>query len=193
MSTLSLATKPLIEDPVCQGDIFKNVKYSFIDSESDNDVEILEYEFPLAIVVSQACDVTAMNGVVETMHGKAIKYMPTVLLCPIYDKNIMKTGEHVIDVFEDLNYTLEKENIYNSNEWKIVAKDWHYRYHALEVKIGDEKVIENAAIDFKHYFTVPITYLFKNKNDRVARLDDIFSEQITLKFATFLTRVAIPD
>lgn len=193
MSTISQASIPADNDLVCQGDIFKNVKFSFIDSENDDSVEILEYEFPLAVVISQACDVTAMDEVFTSKQGKATKFMPSILLCPIYDKSIVKSGDHVIDVFEDLNINLEKEIIYNSNEWKVALKDWHYRFHALTIEVNNKKVIENAVVDFKHYFSVPSSYLVKNKADRILHLDDLFSEQLTLKFATYLSRVAIPD
>ena len=54
-------------------------------------------------------------------------------------------------------------------------------------------VLENAILDFKHYFSLPMSYLLQHKEDRILHLDDIFAEQITLKFATYLSRVAIPD
>ena len=53
-------------------------------------------------------------------------------------------------------------------------------------------ILDNALIDFKHYFTVPASYLMKNRNKRAFHLEDIYAEQITLKFATYLSRVAIP-
>lgn len=62
----------------------------------------------------------------------------------------------------------------------------------LEVSSDTKDVIENAVIDFKHYFTVPMTYLIAHKKDRILHLDDLFAEQVTLKFSTYLARVAIP-
>ncbi len=57
----------------------------------------------------------------------------------------------------------------------------------------DENVVLNdSIIDFKHYFSVPASYLVENRQNRVFRVDDLFAEQITLKFATYLSRVAIP-
>ena len=35
-------------------------------------------------------------------------------------------------------------------------------------------------------------YLISHKKDRPLHLDDLFAEQITLKFSTYLARVAIP-
>ena len=82
--------------------------------------------------------------------------------------------------------------IYFKDDLKTADKDWHYRFHSLTIETGAEKVLENAIVDFKHYFTVPISYLISHKKDRLLHLDDLFAEQITLKFSTYLARVAIP-
>lgn len=193
MSTTSIASIPAFDDTVCQGDIFKNVKYSYIDSESDDSVDVIEYEFPLAVVISQACDVVAMDEIVSSGKGKPTKFMPSILLCPIYDKNTTKSGEYVYDVFDKLSLSIEKDPVCSSSEWKVAQKDWHYRFHALEIKVDDKTVIKDSAVDFKHYFSVPMSYLVSHKEDRVYHLDDLFAEQLTLKFATYLSRVAIPD
>ena len=37
-----------------------------------------------------------------------------------------------------------------------------------------------------------MTYLIAHKKDRILHLDDLFAEQVTLKFSTYLARVAIP-
>lgn len=67
MATKSKAFRSRSTDQICQGDIFKNVKYSYIDSEDGESVNIVEYEFPLALIISQACDVIAM----EDYSGRA--------------------------------------------------------------------------------------------------------------------------
>ena len=46
MSTISKAKKSQLDDQICQGDIFRNVKYSYIESEDDEGVNVVEYEFP---------------------------------------------------------------------------------------------------------------------------------------------------
>lgn len=193
MATKSKAHKCQISDPVCQGDIFKNVKYSYIDSEDTEGVNIIEYEFPLAIVVSQACDVIAMDKIISNNSGKPAKFMPSILMCPIYEKNLAKTGEHIKGIFNELNLKFEAENTYQKDDYKVAERDWHYRIHALTVMLDDKPVIENAVIDFKHYFTVPMSYLISCKDKRILQLENLFAEQITLKFATNLARMPIPD
>ena len=114
-------------------------------------------------------------------------------MCPIYDTTLAKQGEHICDALELMNIAIVKDNLFNSHEKKVADKDWHYRFHSLEIEYEGNIALDNSMIDFKHYFTVPISYLLHNRSDRVFRLDDIYAEQITLKFATFLSRVAMPD
>ena len=192
MATKSKAYRSELTDQICQVDIFCNVKYNYIDSEDNEGVNVVEYEFPLAIIISQACDVIAMESLVQSKSGKPAKFMPSILMCPIYEQNAAKSGQHVRDAFDQLSLNFVSENAFKSDDYKVAERDWHYRIHALTVEVGENTVIENAVIDFKHYFTVPMTYLVAHKNNRLLHLDDLFAEQITLKFATYLTRVAIP-
>lgn len=192
MSTKSLVSVPAITEKICQGDVFKNVRYNYIDAEDDDNVDVVEYEFPLAIIVSQACDVIGMDDIFSTGRGKPTKFMPSILLCPIYNKTIAKKGDHLSDVFYELDISLINEDVYHKDDYKIAERDWHYRFHVLELALNETSVLSDAIIDFKHYFSVPISYLKKNIDNRLYHLDDIFSEQITLKFATYLSRVAIP-
>lgn len=192
MSTTSKAFKSQLTDKICQGDIFRNVRYNYIDSEDDEGVNIIEFEFPMAIIISQACDVIAMEDVVNNKSGKPAKFMPSILMCPIYDKSASKSGDHIKDAFSLLSLNIVEEPIYFKDDLKTADKDWHYRFHSLTIETGAEKVLENAIVDFKHYFTVPISYLISHKKDRLLHLDDLFAEQITLKFSTYLARVAIP-
>lgn len=193
MSTSSKAQYSEIEDIICQGDIYKNVRYSYIESEDDDGVNVVEYEFPLAVIISQACDTISMEQIVNKGTGKPTKFMPSILMCPIYDKNSVKSGLHIEEAFMVYQYEFIKEDTFQKDDYKVAERDWHYRYHALQVKVDDEIVIDKALVDFKHYFTIPMSYLVKHKNERVLHLDDIFAEQLTLKFSTFLSRVAIPD
>ena len=192
MATTSKAAKSQDMDQICQGDIFQNVKYSYIDYEDDKDVNIIEYEFPLALIVSQACDVIAMDEIMSKKGGKPSKFMPAILMCPIYACDAAKSGKHIQDAFNELGLRFEQENTFQKDDYKVATRDWHYRIHALTVESDEKIVIEDAVVDFKHYFTVPMSYLVSHKCDRLLHLEDLFAEQITLKFSTYLARVAIP-
>ena len=192
MSTNSNAIIPKTDDPICQGDIYKNVRYNYVDNDDGDTVRIMELEFPYAVIISQACDVIAMEQMFANKSGKVTKYMPSVLLCPIYDKALAKSGEHIKDILAELSIQVDDETTYKTDDYKVAERDWHYRFHALTVSVGNEIVLQNDIIDFKHYFTLPMSYLVAHKKDRILHLNDLFAEQLTLKYCTFLSRVAIP-
>ena len=192
MATKSIARKPASEEALCQGDVFSNIKYSYINEETDEYVDITEYEFPLAVIVSQACDVTSMSQMQSENNGKPTKFMPTILLCPIYDGQAVKENKHLTDIKDKIGITLIDEKFYTSKERDITQNDMHYRFHRLEVENDGKMFIENGLVDFKHCFSVPASYLLKNRDKRLYRLEGLFAEQVTLRFATYLSRVAIP-
>lgn len=195
MSTISKAKIIPANNNICQGDVFKNIRYTYIEAEDNESVQVVEFIFPMAIIISQACDVNSMGEMILTKEGKATKFMPSILMCPIYDVNIAKRTNHLNKVFTELE--IEKldgksDVLFNSSEFNVAENDWHYRYHALTVEVEGKKILENVFIDFKHYFTIPASWLIKNRSDRLFHIENLFSEQITLKFATYLSRVAIP-
>ncbi len=192
MPTISKATIPEFGEQICQGDVFKNVKYSYIDSEDDESVDIIEFEFPYAIIISQACDVISMEKMIDSSTGKPSKFMPSILLCPIYNKDTAKKGDHIKEAFDTLKINFDAEDVYKSDDYKVSQRDWHYRFHSLTIEVENKEIIKDAVVDFKHYFSIPMTYLIKHKSDRILHIDNLFSEQLTLKFATYLSRVAIP-
>lgn len=196
MATTSLAHIANPVNQICQGDIYKDVHYSYISEDNEDSIEIIEYTFPLAVVISQACDVDFMSRIIETNSGNLNKFMPSILMCPIYDREEAKTMNHIAAAFDELSISKEKSDspLFNRREGEVIDKDWHYRFHALTVTESSTKriLIENALIDFKHYFTVPASYLYRNKHNRLYHLESLFAEQITLKFSTYLSRVAIP-
>lgn len=195
MATTSLAVFNDKSENICQGDVFQNVKYNYIDFESDDTVEVVEFTFPMAIIISQACDVSSMGEMIREQSGKATKFMPSILMCPIYDIDIAKKTGHLNTAFRNLKLRKtdgQSDYLLYGDDTKVVNKDWHYRFHSFTVAINKKIILEKAVIDFKHYFTVPASYLMKNRENRIFHLEDLYAEQITLKYSTYLSRVAIP-
>jgi len=192
MATKSLANKIAPEDDLCQGDVFSNIKYSYIDAETDEYVDITEYEFPLSVIVSQACDVTFMSQMQTEKNGKSTKFMPTILLCPIYDGQAVRDNKHLADINSKTDIVLDTEKFFTSKERDVTKNDMHYRFHQLDVEVDGNAVVDNGLVDFKHYFSVPASYLLKSRSQRLYRLESLFAEQVTLRFATYLSRVGIP-
>lgn len=192
MATTTIAKRVGINEPICQGDVFRNVKYSYLESEEDEIVNIIEYEFPYAIIVSQACDVTYMSELQSSSAGKATKFMPSILMCPIYDISMLQEVNHLPDFITQNMYRITKEKFFPRKEVDFAKNDMHYRFHILNVKIGEELIMEEAVIDNKHFFTVSPKYLEQARSNRAFSLDCLFAEQVSLKFASYLARVAIP-
>ena len=180
-----LECKP--EDLLCQGDIFKEVNYGYMAGE-----EYIEFSFPYAVIISQACDVNFMDTIVRNKEGKATKFMPSILLCPVYNTQEVKDGKYV-ELFSDLKLNLIQEPVYNSKDQEVIRKNWHYRFYQFDIELKGDIILQDKTVDFKHYFSVPANILIENIGDRVCHIDDIFAEQFTLRFASFLCRVAIPD
>ncbi len=196
MATITLATRIGEKEIISQGDVFRDVKYNYIDLEKDDVIEVIEYVFPMAIIISQACDVGYMGAMIDSKQGKATKFMPSILMCPIYDSPIAKSTKHVDEAFRKLEIKkieVKNEWLFKSEEISLAKNDWHYRYHPLTIRMGKDTILDNALIDFKHYFSVPASYLMRNRDKRLFRLNDLYAEQVTLKFAACLSRVGTPD
>lgn len=192
MSTKAKALRPNLDDLICQGDIFQHVVYNYISKEEGNDVEVTQLEFPYAMVVSQSCDVIGMDYLVRNGGGGPAKFMPSILMCPIYTKQSIRDSNYVEDAFIELGLNYFKETVLNKSGFETVEKDWHYRFHLLDIEMNKKPVMQNQLLDFKHYFSIPISSLLNSKKNRILKVDDVFAEQITLKFAAYLARVAIP-
>ena len=192
MASITYAKYVQVDDPICQGNVFRNVKYSYLENESEEIVNVIEYEFPYAIIISQACDVTFMSRLQETGLGKATKFMPSILMCPIYDKSSINNVEHLPEFITKELFEIDKERFFTSKDVNLTENDLHYRFHLLNVKIDDQIKMTDAVIDNKHFFTVSPSYLVRNKSNRVFSLDCLYAEQVSLKFSAYLARVAIP-
>jgi hypothetical protein len=133
-----------------------------------------------------------MSSLQIEKSGKPTKFMPTILLCPIYAIEDMIENKHLEDIKKELKIDLINEPICTSEHKNVAKCDMHYRFHKFDVRCKGIIIFENYLIDFKHFFSVPASYLLENRKNRKYRLNDIHAEQITLKFASYLSRVAIP-
>ena len=194
MSTLAKYIIPKKEDTIKQGDIFKNIRYVYEFSENKDYVDITEFRFKHIIVLSQACDVNSSSEMILN-GGKYTNFMISVLVAPIYNRDIFKAGDHLKQIKEKVaEINMDKENLFTGDIYKSIKNDFHYRFHLLKLdrnnKIG---LPDDMIIDFKHYFTLNInTLLNVRENKRIAKLEQLFCEQVTLKFSNYLSRVAIP-
>ena len=203
MSSISFAHIPKVETGVNQGDVFRDVRYAFIDSENDESIEIVEYTFPYAIVVSQSCDVCFMDEFESSEEKVPLKFMPSILMCPIYSMNQLKTSDHLAEIYREMKYTYpakpEKKNYLVGDDRKVMLKDQHVRFHHLSISLKEPTdkdgtpFISDAVLDFKHVFSLPMKQLRTMRRlQRVCTLDDLYIDQIVNKMCAYISRIGLP-
>jgi hypothetical protein len=173
-----------------QGDVYKNVEYIEFVKERAGDIEISRIEFPLVIVLTQDCD---LERDFEFRYGRKKpkpttqdKYLLSVLVAPLYNAEHVYLGEHL----DQLNIKMEPINKIKS-PGENLRKNERPRYHYLE--FPSEVPIVPSVIDFKHYFSVNVEYLRKiQKENFVCGVSPLYREDISLRFANFLSRIGLP-
>jgi len=177
-------------DRIYQGDIFRNVDFIEYAIEKEGIIEISKIQFPLVIVLTQDCDLAQdyYNRIRENPDSQD-KILFSVMVAPLYNIEHIYSGEH-------LNNLGIKMQIINKNskktENRFLKNNQNPRYHFLS--FDDLLNIVDSVIDFKHYFTVNIKYLnlFKKNNNYIGKVVELYREDITQRFAAFLSRIALP-
>lgn len=200
MSSISLAHIPNSDVGINQGDVFADVRYAFIDTEKEDSIEVVEYTFPYAVVVSQSCDVCFMDEFERSEEKVPLKFMPSILMCPIYSLDQVKNSEHLSGIYSEMGYKYPKEkNYFVGDDRRVTQKDQHVRFHLLNINIvsrEDDEVtpfISDAVIDFKHVFSVPMKQLRNIREaQRVCTLDELYIDQIVNKLCAYIARIGLP-
>lgn len=184
-----------ITSPLSQGDVYRDIPY-FSLQEIDNDqVEVKEYIYPQVIIISQACDTYWMNDMFERKTGITAKYMPMILLCPIFHTEALTSGTFISNIAINDGIAIDNtsDHIYKKEERKVTERDFHYRFHNFNVELGNKPVSENYVVDFKQCFSIPFSYLYSKRDSRLFRLDLCYAQQITQKFCNYLSRMGFDD
>lgn len=54
--------------------------------------------------------------------------------------------------------------------------------------------VPEFVIDFKHFFTVPVDVVYKQrKTIYIATIGELYREELSQRFANFLSRIGLPD
>lgn len=174
---------------ICQGDIVKNVEHIEHVSEDNGVIEVSRIVYPLVIVLTQDCDLEQdfkfrWSQQKTSTHDK---YLLSVLVAPLYNYDHVIAGGHL----SELGYSMAPINGRRTQGTNLRNNETP-RYHYLE--FASTEPIANSVIDFKHYFSVNIEYLKGIKETHfVRRVADLFREDISLRFASFLSRIGLPE
>lgn len=169
---------------VSQGDVFRDVECIEYAIEKRGIVEVSKIIFPLVVVLTQDCDLEQdFNGrVKEKQNNKLL----SVLVVPLYNAEHVFTGEHLSDL-QISGTTINKKR----TEGMALMQNERPRYHYIDFP-AQVPVVASIA-DFKHYFSVHTAYLEKIRpKNFICRLDDLFREDLSQRFAAYLGRIGLP-
>ena len=175
-----------------QCDIFRDVEFIEYVKEEGNAIEVSKIVFPLAIVLTQACDLqqdfNARKRIEENHSGNQDKYLLSVIVAPVYNFEDFRQGNHL----EQLGFTMEPKGRRTKSLCDNIIKNENKRYHYLN--FSDDIGIVESVIDFKHYFTVTVNYLNSIYEKKyVGSIDSLYRELISQRFSNFLSRIGLPD
>jgi hypothetical protein len=175
------------ENRVRQGDILRDVQYVEYLREAAGAIEVSRINFPLAIVLTQDCDLEQDYRFRTETRATQDKWLISVLMAPLYNVEHVYLGEHLTE----LGIQMEKV-AKTGNSGGFLRNNERPRYHYLE--FDDAIPIVPSVIDFKHYFAVTVEYLAELKPRAfVCSIAALFREDIAQRFASYLARVGLPD
>jgi hypothetical protein len=175
------------ESRIRQGDILREVLWVERVAETAGIIEVARIVFPLAIVLTQDCDLEQDHRFRSESRSTQDKWLMSVLMAPLYNVEHVYQGEHL----SELNIRMETVPK-AGNTGKFLRNNERPRYHYLE--FDDNVPIVPSVIDFKHYFSATVTYLMDLKQSGyVCSVAPLFREDIAQRFAAYLARVGLPD
>ncbi|MEC8082156.1 MAG: hypothetical protein VX148_11855 [Pseudomonadota bacterium] len=173
---------------ICQGDIIKDVEYIEYVSEKDGNIEVSKIVFPLSIVLTQDCDLSQDYKFrwSKANTSNEDKWLMSVIVAPIYNVEHVYTGEHLSELEMNMSPISRKKT-----PGKNLINNETPRYHYIEFPRGTS--IPASVVDFKHYYSVNVAYLKKHKKKHFAcQIGDLYREDISHRFASYLSRVGLP-
>ncbi len=192
---LSQITKAFVRhsgERLHQGDIFRDLTIDLQKraDEGSTDIVVVEYLLPYCVLVTQDCDLEQdwVNRA-EKRTIKRDKYLRHLLLLPAYPAEQLRTGTHIKDNPEDSAWVMET---FNSEKWRLVISNQNARYHYIA---GDSELqLPDLAVDFKHYTTIPRDQMYERAGELYrGTISALFREELSNRFAHYLSRIALPD
>ena len=171
---------------ISQGDIFQRFNYIRWVELTEGNIDTDEIEIPFFVVLTQSCDLEEdFKDRGKPKEEKRDKYIQSILVCPAYIANSLRYGKHL----KNLGLIMED---YDGKRWGIIKGNNNKRYHFLEK--NEELGLPDLVIDFKQYYTVPTYILYKiYKNHYAGSLKPLFRENLSHRFAFYLSRIGLPN
>lgn len=175
-----------------QCDIYRDLEFIEYAKEDGDCIEVSKIIFPLAIVLTQACDLqqdhNARKRINADSQGNQDKFLISVIVAPIYNFEEFRLGTHL----EQLGLKMEVKGRRDKSLCTNIIKNENKRFHYLNFD-KDVEIVESV-IDFKHYFTVTVNYLYSIREEKyVCSIESLYRELILQRFANFLSRIGLPE
>jgi len=180
------------KERIYQGDIFKDIEYIEQTIEKEGIIEISKIIFPLVIVLTQDCDLEQdFFNRRDTESKNQDKHLFSAIVAPLYNAEDFLNGNHLSELNLKMQLIKKKKQGKDTTHYRFLKINEIPRYHYLEFK--PDIPIVNSVIDFKHYFTIHIETLMKIKNEKfVCKVCELYREDISHRFANFLSRIGLP-
>lgn len=177
------------QERLAQGDIIQNVEFIEYAIEKAGIIEISKIVFPYIIVLTQDCDLEQdYNNRQDTNPSNQDKQIISVIVAPLYNVEHIYDGKHLSELGLQMQTISKNPKKSDNNNLKNNNTP---RYHFLE--FDDAVEIVDSVIDFKHYFTVNANYLKEIKKTHfIGKVDVLYREDISQRFAAFLSRIGLP-
>lgn len=175
-----------------QCDIYRDIEFIEYVKEYGDSIEVSKIIFPLAVVLTQACDLqqdhNARKRIEVENKGNQDKFLISVIVAPIYNFEEFRMGTHLNQLGLMMDPKGRRERSLCSNIIKNENKRYHYLNFAEDIEIVE------SVIDFKHYFTVTVNYLNSIREENyVCSIDSLYRELILQRFSNFLSRIGLPE
>jgi len=188
-----IGTKQYNDGQIHQGDIYRNIQCIEQAEEINGEITIITITYPYVIILSQECDLhedyekrfedKEQDGIIY-----ADKLLGHVLAVPLYNYSHFIEGKHLEKLGYDMSTNFSNKK---STAHKSLIQNEISRYHYFNLP-SDADMVDCVA-DFKHFFTVNLSYLYSIKEDQErVSIDVLFRERISQRFTNYLARIGLP-
>lgn len=177
----------LDKDRIRQGDILKCNEWSYWDKE---------YEFPYIYVLTQDCDLSQDYRFFWDTSLNDDKILENILVCPLFFFLDFANGTHIKYKKEwDGKVTIKNMLPKVKREQEKIEKNELDRYFCIkEYKTWGNTIIPEIVMDFKFFITIPREEIYLSyKKNYVCSISEVFREDISRRFANFLSRIWLPE
>jgi len=180
---ISARKSKIIQNRICQGDIFANVEIIENISIKGSKIILDKLFFPYIICLNQECDLENDFNINPTeLKDSRILHLA---IAPAFNFEQFLIGEHWGKIFQTNSSSKRSDT-----KTKLIMDNEIPRYHYMKFP---DKDMPELIVDFKHFFTINRDLLYSNIEKRICSLDDLFKEKLSQRFSFFISRIGLPE